>query len=177
MQKSPKMVPTWPHHGTQILSKSMPKASPGRDFLGDTPWECLPGSDSLGEPPWESLPGRDSLGETPWKDSFRAGPPRYPKFLEVPRMTFYRLLFRLAFRSALERHFFGLGTEKLPKMEPKPSQNPVENVSKVDFMMRRLKSESEQTLPHFCSFLLLQVARKSSQNRLRNSLPLRCSKK
>ena len=24
----------WPHHGTQILTKSMPKASPGRDFLG-----------------------------------------------------------------------------------------------------------------------------------------------
>ena len=28
------MVPTWPHQGTQILSKCMPKASPGKDFLG-----------------------------------------------------------------------------------------------------------------------------------------------
>ena len=34
MQKSPKMLPTWPHHGPQILTKSMQKASPGTDFLG-----------------------------------------------------------------------------------------------------------------------------------------------
>ena len=32
--KSPKMLPTWPHHEPQILTKSMPKASPGTDFLG-----------------------------------------------------------------------------------------------------------------------------------------------
>ena len=32
--KSSKRVPTWPHHGPHILTKSMPKASPGRDFLG-----------------------------------------------------------------------------------------------------------------------------------------------
>ena len=34
VQKSSKMLPTWPHHGPQILTKSMPKASPGTDFLG-----------------------------------------------------------------------------------------------------------------------------------------------
>ena len=34
MQKFPKMLPTWPHHGFQILTKSMQKASPGTDFLG-----------------------------------------------------------------------------------------------------------------------------------------------
>ena len=39
MQKSPKMVPTWPHHGTQILPKSMPKASPGTAFLGESLWK------------------------------------------------------------------------------------------------------------------------------------------
>ena len=39
MQKSPKMLPTWPHHGTQILPKSMPKASPGRAFLGESLWK------------------------------------------------------------------------------------------------------------------------------------------
>ena len=92
-------------------------------------------------------------------------------------MTFYRLHFSRPFRTALERHFFALGSEKPPKMEPKPSQNPVENVSKIDLMLRRLKSESEQTLPHFCSFLPLQAARKSSQNRLRNRFSLRCSQK
>ena len=81
-------------------------------------------------------------------------------------MTFYRLLFWLAFQLALERHFFALGTEKPPKMEPKPSQNPVENASKIDLMLRTLKSESEQTLLHFCSFLPLRAPRKSSQNRL-----------
>ena len=32
--KSSKKVPTWPHHGPQILTKSMQKASPGTDFLG-----------------------------------------------------------------------------------------------------------------------------------------------
>ena len=103
----------------------MPKASPGRDFLGETPWECLPGSDSLGEPPWERPPGRDSLGEilSLWKDSFRAGPPRYSEFPGITRMTFYRLPFSRPFQTALERHFFALGTEKPPKMEPKPSQN------------------------------------------------------
>ena len=34
MQKSSKKLPTWPHHGNQILTKSMQKASPGTDFLG-----------------------------------------------------------------------------------------------------------------------------------------------
>ena len=34
MPKSSKMAPAWPHHGTQILPKSVPKASPGRGFLG-----------------------------------------------------------------------------------------------------------------------------------------------
>ena len=92
-------------------------------------------------------------------------------------MTFYRLHFSRPFRTALERHFFALSSEKPPKIEPKPSQNPVENVSKIDLMLRRLKSESEQTLPHFCSFLPLQAARKSSQNRLRNRFSLRCSQK
>ena len=28
------MLPTWPHHGFQILTESMQKASPGTDFLG-----------------------------------------------------------------------------------------------------------------------------------------------
>jgi len=65
-------------------------------------------------------------------------------------MTFYRLLFRLAFQTALERHFFALGTEKPPKMEPKPSQNRTQNASEIDLMLRTLKSESEQTLAHFC---------------------------
>ena len=34
MQKFPKMLPTWPYHGFQILTESMQKASPGTDFLG-----------------------------------------------------------------------------------------------------------------------------------------------
>ena len=92
-------------------------------------------------------------------------------------MTFYHLVFRLPFQTALERHFFALGTEKPPKMEPKASQNPVENASEIDLMLRTLKSESEQTVPHFCSFLPLQAPRKWSQNRLRNCFPLRCSPK
>ena len=92
-------------------------------------------------------------------------------------MTFYRLIFWLAFQVALERHFFALGTEKPPKMEPKPSQNRAQDASEIDLMLRTLKSESEQTLPHFCSFLLIQAPRKSSQNRLKISMPLRCSKK
>merc|ERR1712078_215666 len=33
-------------------------------------------------------------------------------------MTFYRLLFWLAFQLALERQFFALGTEKPPKLAP-----------------------------------------------------------
>ena len=70
-------------------------------------------------------------------------------------MTFYRLVVRLPFQIALERHFFALGTEKPPKMEPKPSQNPAENASEIDLMLRTLKIESEQTLPHFGSFFAL----------------------
>ena len=92
-------------------------------------------------------------------------------------MTFYRLVFRLPFQTALERNFFALGIQKSPRMEPKPSQNPVENASEIDLMLRTLKSESEQTLPHFCSFLPLQAPRKWFQTRLRNSFPLGCSKK
>ena len=34
MQKSSKKLSTWADHGTQILTKSMQKASPGTDFLG-----------------------------------------------------------------------------------------------------------------------------------------------
>ena len=82
-------------------------------------------------------------------------------------MTFYRLLFWLAFQLALERHFFALGAEKPPKMEPKPSQNGVQNVSEIDLMLRTQKSDFEQTLPHFCSFLPFPAHRKSYQNRLR----------
>ena len=59
-------------------------------------------------------------------------------------------------------------------MEPKPSQNLIQNASEIDLMLRTLKSESEQTLPHFCSFLPLQAPRQCSENRLRNSFPLRC---
>ena len=92
-------------------------------------------------------------------------------------MTFYRLLFWLAFQLALERHFFALGTEKPPKMEPKPSQNGARNASEIDLMLRTLKSDFEQTLPHFCSFLAFRALQKSSQNRLKNSIPLTSSKK
>ena len=140
----------------------------------DTPWERFPRRDSLGVPPWERLPGRDSLGESLslWKDSFRAGPARYPKSVGVSCMTFYRLLFRLAFQLALERHFFALDTEKPPKMEPKPSQNPTQSASEIDLMLRTLKIESEQTLPYFSSFSPLKKPRKSSQNRLQISIPL-----
>ena len=92
-------------------------------------------------------------------------------------MTFYRLVFRLPFQTALERHFFALGTEKPPKMEPKPSQNRAQDASEIDLMLRTLKSESEQTLPHFGSFLAFRALQKSSQNRLKNSMPLTSSKK
>ena len=89
-------------------------------------------------------------------------------------MTFYRLLFWLAFQLALERHFFALGTEKPPKMEPKPSQNGTQNASEIDLMLRTLKSDFEQTLPHFCSFLHIQGPPKSSRNRtrIRSYLPM-----
>ena len=120
----------------------------------------LPGNASrgmpLGNPPGKThLPGNASWGMPLRESPFRASPASarsYPELLGVPCMTFYRLHFSCPFRTALERHFFALGSEKPPKMEPKPSQNPVENVSKIDLMLRRLKSESEQTLPHFCSF-------------------------
>ena len=92
-------------------------------------------------------------------------------------MTFYRLLFWLAFQLALERHFFALGTEKPPKMEPKPSQNGAQNASEIDLMLRTLKSDFEQTLPHFCSFLAFRALQKSSRNRLKNSIPVTSSKK
>ena len=44
-------------------------------------------------------------------------------------------------------------------------------------MLRTLKSESEQTLPHFCSFLAFRALPKSSQNRLQKSVPLISFKK
>ena len=150
-----------------------------RDPLGEISWERLPGSASLGAIPWESLPGRDSLGEilSLWKESLRAGPPSAPKLPKITRVTFYRTFFRLAFQTALERHFFALGTEKPPKMEPKPSQNRAQNPSEIDLMLRTLKSDSEQTLPHFCSFLAFRALQKSSRNRLKNSIPVTSSKK
>ena len=92
-------------------------------------------------------------------------------------MTFYRFVFWLPFEVALERHFFALGIEKPPKMEPKPSQNGAQNVSEIDLMLRTQKSDFEQTLHHFCSFLPLRAPRKSSQNRLQISIPLRNFKK
>ena len=92
-------------------------------------------------------------------------------------MTFYRLLFWLPFQLALERHFFALGTEKPPKMEPKPSQNGARNASEIDLMLRTLKSDFEQTLPHFCSFLAFRALQKSSRNRLQNSISVTSCKK
>ena len=92
-------------------------------------------------------------------------------------MTFSRLVFRLLFQTALEGHFFALGTEKPPKMEPKPSQNGAQNASEIDLMLRTLKSDFEQTLPHFCSFLLFRALQKSSGNRVKKSIPLTSSTK
>ena len=142
----------------------------------------FPGRHSLGEPPWESLPGKLSLESSPWKalpgkESFRAGPPRYSGFPGNLRVTFYRLVFWLPFQLALERHFFALGTEKPPKMEPKPSQNGARNASEIDLMLRTLKSDFEQTLPHFCSFLAFRALQKPSRNRLENSIPVTSSTK
>ena len=44
-------------------------------------------------------------------------------------------------------------------------------------MLRTLKSDFEQTLPHFCSFLAFRALQKSSRNRLKNSIPVTSSKK
>ena len=52
MQKSPKMIPTWPHHETQILSKSMPKASSGKDVLGAPKYSKLVQQSATTIPPW-----------------------------------------------------------------------------------------------------------------------------
>ena len=62
-------------------------------------------------------------------------------------------------------------------MEPKPSQNGARNASEIDLMLRTLKSDFEQTLPHFCSFLAFRALQKSSRNRLKNSIPVTSSKK
>ena len=145
-----------------ILSWSAPL--PGSASLGATPWESLPGKASLGEMPSESLPGKTLLG------------PGHPA-LRNPRMTFYRLLFWLAFQLALERHFFALGTEKPPKMEPKPFQNGVPNQSEIDLILNTQKSDFEQTLPHFCSFLPFRALQKLSRNRLQDSIPVTSSTK
>ena len=71
MQKSAKMVPTWPHHGTQILPKSMPKASP-KSRLGyscGAVQECRQGGS-------ETLQGRKcflvSLAENGWSQAAAA---------------------------------------------------------------------------------------------------------
>ena len=90
---------------------------------------------------------------------------------------FFRLLFRRRLQTALERLFFAPGAPKPPKMEPKPSQNRAQNASEIDLMLRTLKSDFEQTLPHFCSFLAFRALQKSSRNRLKNSIPVRSSKK
>ena len=55
-------------------------------------------------------------------------------------------------------------------MEPKPFQNPAQQAPKFDVMLRTLKSESEQTLPHFSLFLLIPNPPKSSGNRTKNEL-------
>ena len=99
-------------------------------------------------------------------------PPRPTDFL-----LFFRLLFRHRFRTALARLFFALRAPKPPKMEPKPSQNGARNASEIDLMLRTLKSDFEQTLPHFCSFLAFRALQKSSRNRLKNSIPVTSSKK
>ena len=62
-------------------------------------------------------------------------------------------------------------------MEPKPSQNGVPNQSEIDLMLRTLKSDFAQTLPHFCSFLRFRALQKSSRNRLQDSIPVTSSTK
>ena len=87
---------------------------------------------------------------------------------------FFRLLFRRRLRTVLERLFFALGAPKPPKIEPKPSQNRAQNAPEIDLMLRTPKSDFEQTLPHFCSFLHIQGPPKSSRNRtrIRSYLPM-----
>ena len=58
-------------------------------------------------------------------------------------------------------------------MQPKPSQNPAQNSPKVDVMLRTLKTESEQKVPHFCSFLLFPNLAKSASNVIKNQLKFR----
>ena len=59
------------------------------------------------------------------------------------------------------------------KTEPKPSQNPVQNAPKFDVKLRTPKNESEQTLPHFSSFLLIPNTPKSASNRSQNAAKVR----
>ena len=66
------------------------------------------------------------------------------------------------------------------KASPKPSatsQNGVPNQSEIDLMLRTLKSDFAQTLPHFCSFLRFRALQKSSRNRLQDSIPVTSSTK
>ena len=60
-----------------------------------------------------------------------------------------------------------------PKMEPKPCPNPVQNASKFDIMLQTLKIESEQTLPHFSSFLLFPNLQKPAYNQPKTDLKFR----
>ena len=58
-------------------------------------------------------------------------------------------------------------------MEPKPCPNPAQNASNFHIMWRTLKNESEQTLPHFSSFLLFPNLQKPALNEQKNLLKFR----
>ena len=59
------------------------------------------------------------------------------------------------------------------KMEQKYGPNWSKNAWKFDVMLRTPKDESEQTLPHFCSFLVFRRLQKSCQHRCQSGIHVR----
>ena len=142
-------------HHAGVFGKRRPAGRrPARGLADSCPKVTPVNCSHFNPPPAGGPPPYTGLHRTPPWQAFR----HFSAFFGFETHLENALAFNTPFRQLLTPTW----SQNPAKTEPKPSQNPVQNAPKFDVKLRTPKSESEQTLPHFSSFLLIPNAPKSA---------------